>query len=76
MEPLIRHFAREVPHQLIWASDWPHTGSAANRTEATKNVPEEFRKVDNEAVLRNIREWVGPEVWHEMTVVTPGKLFV
>ncbi|KAB2576676.1 3-methylitaconate isomerase [Lasiodiplodia theobromae] len=57
LEPLVKFFAQEVPQQLIWGSDWPHTGS--NRTEATRYVPEPFRKIDNEAVLKNIRKWVG-----------------
>ncbi|GME41060.1 hypothetical protein diail_5798 [Neofusicoccum parvum] len=73
LEPLVRYFAEEIPQQLIWGSDWPHTGS--NRTEATRYVPEPFRIIDNEAVLRNIRKWVGPRLWHEMTVVTPAKLY-
>ncbi|OJD33312.1 transcriptional family amidohydrolase family protein [Diplodia corticola] len=74
VEQLVKTFAREVPQQLIWGSDWPHTGS--NRSEATKYVPEPFRKVDDEAVLKNIRKWVGPELWHQMTVVTPGKIYI
>lgn len=74
LEPLIRYFAREIPQQLIWGSDWPHTGS--NRSQATRLVPEPFREVDDEAVLRNIKDWVGPELWYNMTVVTPAKLYV
>lgn len=74
LEPLVKVFAQEVPQQLIWGSDWPHTGS--NRTEATRYVPEPFRKIDNEAVLKNIRKWVGYEVWRQMTVVTPGKIYI
>ncbi|KKY28164.1 putative transcriptional family amidohydrolase family protein [Diplodia seriata] len=74
VEQLVRAFAQEVPQQLVWGSDWPHTGS--NRSEATKYVPEPFRKVDDEAVSKNIRKWVGPEVWHQMTVVTPGEIYL
>lgn len=76
LEPLIRAFAEEVPDQLIWASDWPHTGSGANRTEETKYTPEPFRTVDNFAVLNNIRRWVGPKVWWKMTVETPERLYM
>ncbi|KAL1864992.1 hypothetical protein Daus18300_007339, partial [Diaporthe australafricana] len=75
LEPLIKAFAKEVPDQLIWGSDWPHTGSGINRTEVNKNVPEQFRTVDNGAVLRNIRNWVGQDVWYKMTVTTPAKVF-
>jgi predicted TIM-barrel fold metal-dependent hydrolase len=75
LEPVIRAFAEQVPRQLIWGSDWPHTGSGTNRSESTKDVPESFRVVDNKAVLKNIRAWVGPEVWHLMTVDTPAKVY-
>lgn len=61
LEPLIKAFVKEMPHQLIWGSDWPHTGSGNNRTEATKFLPEEFRMVDDVAVLQNIRRWVGAD---------------
>ncbi|KAH8777440.1 hypothetical protein F5883DRAFT_409475 [Diaporthe sp. PMI_573] len=75
LEPLIKAFAKEVPDQLIWGSDWPHTGSGANRTEANKDLPENFRIVDNVAVLKNIRKWVGQDVWHKMTVTTPAQVY-
>lgn len=64
-----------MPDQLIWGSDWPHTGSGANRTEAIKDVPEQFRVVDDAAVLENIRKWVGRDVWYKMTVTTPAKIY-
>lgn len=75
LEPLIKAFAKEVPDQLIWGSDWPHTGSGANRTEANKDVPEQFRKVDDAAVLKNIRKWVDKDVWYKMTVTTPARVY-
>jgi predicted TIM-barrel fold metal-dependent hydrolase len=74
LEPLIKAFAKEVPQQLIWGSDWPHT-SSANRTEENKYVPSKFRDVDNEAVLRNVRSWVGPQVWRSMMVDVPAKVY-
>ncbi|KAG6355138.1 hypothetical protein INS49_004219 [Diaporthe citri] len=76
LEPLIKVFAQEVPDQLIWGSDWPHTGSGANRTEANKDVPEQFRVVDDAAVLKNIRKWVGKDVWYKMMVTTPAKVYM
>jgi predicted TIM-barrel fold metal-dependent hydrolase len=74
LEPLVKVFAEEVPQQLIWGSDWPHTESA-NRTEENKYIPRKFRDIDNEAVLRNIRKWVKPEVWQSMMVDTPARIY-
>jgi predicted TIM-barrel fold metal-dependent hydrolase len=75
LEPLVKAFVAEVLDQLMWASDWPHTGSDANRTEETKYTPDPFREVDDTAVFKSIREWVGPEVWWKMTVETPGRVY-
>ena len=74
-ESLIKSFARQVPARLIWASDWPHTGSGSNRTELARYMPEKFRVVDDVAVLMNVRKWVGEEVFYRMTVHTPAKIY-
>jgi predicted TIM-barrel fold metal-dependent hydrolase len=74
VEPLIKALAKEVPQQLIWASDWPHT-SGLNRTEANRYVQEGFRDVDDGAIIENIKKWVGEELWRRMTVETPAKVY-
>lgn len=76
LEFLVKEFAKQVPDRLIWASDWPHTGSSANRTEANRYIPQKFQTIDDVAVLKNIREWVGLDVWRLMTVETPMKVYV
>ncbi|ETS79651.1 hypothetical protein PFICI_09504 [Pestalotiopsis fici W106-1] len=77
MAPIISKLAQEAPDSLIWASDWPHTGEGANRVGG-KNLEkiEEFRKIDDAAILTKLREWVGDEqVWHKMMVVNPKRVF-
>jgi predicted TIM-barrel fold metal-dependent hydrolase len=75
LEPLIKALASEIPDRLIWASDWPHTGAGADRTDDKKFTPEPFRVVDNAAVLKNVRAWVGSDVWRKMTVHTPSVVY-
>jgi predicted TIM-barrel fold metal-dependent hydrolase len=75
MQPLITSLAKEIPGSLIWASDWPHTGSAANRSLSNRDTPESFRVVDNMAVQGNIKQWVGPNVWYYMTVQHPLQVY-
>lgn len=73
-QPIIQALAREVPNQLIWGSDWPHTGDGSNRLNRDINVKEPFRAIDNEAILRNIRSWVTDEAWQRMLMDNPGYL--
>ncbi|KAF2011983.1 hypothetical protein BU24DRAFT_412526 [Aaosphaeria arxii CBS 175.79] len=75
LEPLIKAFVEEVPGQLLWGSDWPHTGSGANRTEETKYIPEKFRDVDDIAVLKNLRTWMERNEWERMMIETAGKVY-
>ena len=68
MNPIIESLARDVPDQLVWGSDWPHTGDGAARLKNPDiNVKEGFRSIDNLGILRSLRDWVGSEqVWEEL----------
>ncbi|KAK1546667.1 hypothetical protein CPAR01_00634 [Colletotrichum paranaense] len=76
MGALISKLAEEVPDQLMWASDWPHTGEGKDRLHGALDVEEPFREIDDVGVLRNIEKWVGPSVWQKMMVDTPRKVFL
>jgi predicted TIM-barrel fold metal-dependent hydrolase len=72
LEPLVRTLAKKVPHRLIWASDWPHTGEAANRKDKNPERMEKFRDIDNISILNSLKQWVSDdEVWLRMMVTTP-----
>lgn len=73
--PVVKRFATEVPDQLIWASDWPHTGEAKHRKGRSIDIPEPFREIDDVAILKFLRSWVNEEVWEKVMVTTPGKVY-
>ena len=76
LETIVRTFAAKVPDRLIYASDWPHTGDAADRTGRDPTDIEEFRKIDNARVIAHLKEWIGSEeTWNKMLVITPGRVF-
>lgn len=69
MEPLVSKLARQVPDSLIWGSDWPHTGEGKNRLKGNLSTIEPFRRIDNIAILRNLREWIEDEErWMKLMV--------
>ncbi|KAL4745954.1 hypothetical protein BDW72DRAFT_207772 [Aspergillus terricola var. indicus] len=74
--PIIEAFAREIPDQCIWGSDWPHTGEGKDRIKQGGLVAKEpFRVIDNPALLEKIRKWVGSEVWEKMMRENPARIF-
>lgn len=75
MEELITTFAKEIPDQLLWGSDWPHTGSSKDRPSRGIEVIEPLRKVDNVAALKNLRRWMGEKAWMQMMIENPKRMF-
>ncbi|KAL4764709.1 amidohydrolase family protein [Aspergillus foveolatus] len=74
--PIIEAFAREIPDQCIWGSDWPHTGDGSNRTvQGGLAVKEPFRVIDDQTLLEKVREWVGNEVWEKIMRENPARIF-
>ncbi|WP_321871571.1 amidohydrolase family protein [Paraburkholderia tropica] len=63
------------PDRVIWASDWPHTGSASSRTGGL-DVIEPFRDVDAGHALNQILKWAGNEdMQRRILVDNPARLY-
>lgn len=75
LQPILEAFAQEIPEQLIWGSDWPHTGEGSNRTERTQEMKEPFRIVDNNGILAKLHSWMGSDVYRKMLVDNPRRLY-
>lgn len=75
LQPILETFAQEIPEQLIWGSDWPHTGEGSNRMERKLEVKEPFRIVDNPAILAKLYNWMGSDVYRRMLVDNPRRLY-
>ncbi|KAI9151509.1 amidohydrolase 2 [Paramyrothecium foliicola] len=72
---IISALASEVPDQLIWASDWPHTGDGSNRDKRNIDRIEPFRDIDNLAILKELQGWVGSTAWEKMMVLNPARIY-
>lgn len=75
LQPFVRAFVSAAPTQLVWASDWPHTGSASNRSGDLSKV-EAFRRIDSGQVLDQLAGWIAhPATWRQLMVDNPARLY-
>ncbi|CAH0051873.1 unnamed protein product [Clonostachys solani] len=76
LAPLVRSLASEVPDQLVWASDWPHTGEGKDREANGIDKVEPFRHVDNRTLLASLKSWMNSETaWVKMLVDNPARIY-
>ncbi|MEM5433312.1 conserved hypothetical protein [Cupriavidus taiwanensis] len=61
--------------RLVWASDWPHTGSSGTRNGNLEQV-EPFRKEDAGRALSQLASWANtPALLQRILVDNPAKLY-
>lgn len=75
LEPLVKQFVRAVPEQLIWASDFPHTGKGEDRKGRGVDVPESFQIIDDVRILKLLRSRVPAQVWQDIMVTNPERIY-
>lgn len=76
LAPLVHSLALEVPDQLVWASDWPHTGEGKDREASGIDKIEPFRHVDNREMLASMKSWIDSETtWVKMLVDNPARIY-
>ena len=75
LEPMIRTFIAKCPKQLIYASDWPHTGDPKDRVGRPITVTEQFRVIDQGEILKQWLRWIGPKVWKRIMLDNPKRLY-
>lgn len=75
LAPFVHALAQAAPHRLVWASDWPHTGSSANRSGDLSRI-EPFRAVDMDHVFDQLWQWIpDAEVREQIMVRNPARLY-
>lgn len=75
LQPFVRELAAADPSKLVWASDWPHTGSSSNRS-GDLSTPEPFRLIDSGTLLDQLAGWIGDAaIWRQILVQNPAHLY-
>jgi len=63
------------PDQMLWGTDWPHTGARAPGPGSREEI-EPFDPVDDAAALNRLREWAGDEAMlRRILVDNPARLY-
>lgn len=75
LDGLVARFAEANPHQLVWASDWPHTGGTGVRQASATDI-EPFRKEDAVSSLLLLERWIPNAALREDILVrNPAALY-
>ena len=59
LDTYIREILRIAPTQIVWASDWPHTGGVATNPRGDRQALQEYRKFDVPSFIAQCKEWCG-----------------
>lgn len=73
--PFAHKLIETAPDRLIWASDWPHTGSSSDRSGDLHQI-EPFRQIDEGSVLDLLHGWMpNAAVYRKVLVENPARLY-
>ena len=57
LDSYILEILRIAPTQVVWASDWPHTGGVAANPQGDRQAVQEYREYDVPAFIAQCKEW-------------------
>lgn len=74
-EALTKLFYSVAPQQVVWGSDWPHTGGAGGKGRSPEAI-EPFRQIDNRTALEQVlRSLNSVDATQRILVDNPARLY-
>ncbi|KAF3925304.1 hypothetical protein ABW20_dc0107692 [Dactylellina cionopaga] len=55
-DQIAKNVVAAAPDQVVWATDWPHTGGATRSPSGDRTKVQEFRQVDDDVMLKRAVE--------------------
>lgn len=77
LDAYVREILRIAPTQVVWASDWPHTGGVAANPQGDRKALQEYRKFDVPGFIAQCKEWCeeDEELIQKVFVDNPRRLW-
>ena len=77
MDEYVKEVLSTAPTQVIWASDWPHTGGANCNPGGNRKRIQDYRTVDVPAFIEKCLFWCGGDetLMHKILVENPRRLW-
>ena len=57
LDTYVGEILRTAPTQVVWASDWPHTGGVAANPQGDRRALQEYRQFDVPAFIAQCKKW-------------------
>ena len=77
LDMYIREMLRRAPTQIVFASDWPHSGGTDGNPNGDRTAYQDYRKVDDVGFVQQCLEWCdGDEnLMRKICVENPRRLW-
>lgn len=57
LDSYVREIIRVAPSQIVWASDWPHSGGPEANPEGNRLIHQDYRRVDDTGFVEQCFKW-------------------
>ena len=77
IEQYIQEVLRIAPTQVVWASDWPHSGGVSRNPGGDRKKVQEYRRISVPDFVANCKRWCGydEDLMHKIWVENPRRLW-